>query len=396
MKYLRTLSAYARGIRWPMFVLSFMMTVAMLIGVITVGKLRYIRRHYDIVAGTSADTSRMYYYMTLSLDIRDDRTRALIEKLEAEPAVEGVYGVHFVSPVSYQEEKWQTGISVQLLNPRLLTLFPGLGLTLSENDETVIGARVFRDVPKGETITLIFPRPNRQVEFTVAGHLGYPYSYLTFGGGSNRPMADDLFHSQEVLLMLATPENIERFSGLATVQVSENFMVEFRADATREQIDAVLEFLAGTGNTFSLDEILARSTSELETRMRSDLPLPVMMLLISAFAYFSTMIMAFKQKERDLAIFHLCGATRGQCIGAVVGTFARISLVPVAISTALVALLPEMDWLWMFTMGEYVIDEWCYLVIGGYFAASLAVSAAAVWVQMMGHTPLTLLRGVEK
>ena len=396
MKYLRTLSAYARGIRWPMFVLSFMMTVAMLIGVITVGKLRYIRRHYDIIAGTTADPSRLYYYMTLALDIRDDRTRALIEKLETEPAVEGVYGVHFVSPVSYQEEKWQTGISVQLLNPRLLTLFPGLGLTLSGNDETVIGARAFRDVPKGETINLIFSRSNRRAEFTVAGHLGYPYSYLSFGGGSNKPKADDLFHSQEVLLMPATPENIERFSGLATVQVSENFLVEFRADATREQIDAVLEFLAGTGNTHSLEKILTRSTAELETRMRSDLPLPVMMLVISAFAYFSTMIMAFKQKERDLAIFHLCGASRQQCVYAVVGAFARVSLVPVAISTVLVALMPEMDWLWMFTLGEYVIDGWCYLVIGGYFAVSLAVSAAAVWVQMMGHTPLTLLRGVEK
>ncbi len=396
MKYLRTLSAYARGIRWPMFILSFMMTVAILIGVITVGKLRYIRRHYDIVAGTTADPSRMYYYMTLSMDLRDDRTRALIGELEAEPAVEGVYGVYYVSPVSHQEEKWQTGISVQLLHPRLLTLFPGLGLTLSDDDETIIGARVFRDVPKGETINLIFPRPNREVEFTVAGQLGYPYSYLSFGGGSNKPMADDLFHNQEVLLMPATPENIARFSGLATVQVSENFMVEFRADATREQIEAVLEFLAGTGNTDSMEEILARSTAELEKRMRSDLPLPVMMLVISAFAYFSTMIMAFKQKERDLAIFHLCGASRQQCVYAVVGAFAGVSLVPVIISTILVALLPELDWLWMFTMGEYVIDGWCYLVIGGYFAVSLAVSAAAVWVQMMGHTPLTLLRGVEK
>lgn len=396
MKYLRTLNAYARGIRWPMFVLTFMMTVAMLIGVITMGKIRYIRRHYDIVAGTTADTSRMYYYMTLALDIRDDRTRALIEKLEAEPAVEGVYGVYYVNPVSYQEGKRTIGIGLQLVDPKLLTLFPGLGLEFSDPDGIVIGARVFRDVPKGETITLIFTRPNRQVEFTVAGHLGYPYSYLSFGGGSNKPMADDLFHSQEVLLMLATPENIERFSGLATVQVSENFLVEFRADATREQMDAVLEFLAGTGNTDSMEEILDRSTSELEKRMRSDLPLPVMMLVISAFAYFSTMIMAFKQKERDLAIFHLCGAGRQQCVYVVVGAFARVSLVPVVISTVLVALLPEMDWLWMLTMGEYVIDEWCYLVIGGYFAASLIVSAAAVWVQMMGHTPLTLLRGVEK
>lgn len=396
MKYLRTLSAYVRGIRWPMFVLTFMMTVAMLIGVITVGKIRYIRKNYDIVSGTAGDSSWLYYYMTLAMDIRDDRTLALIEKLDAEPAVEGVYGVYSVSPVSYQGEKRQIGIGVQLVDPKLMTLFPGLGLEFSDPDGIVIGARVFRDVPHGKEITLIFPRKDQQVDLKVVGHLSYPYSYMAFGGGSNKPTVNDLFRRQEVLLMLATPENLERFSSMATVTISDDFLVEFRADATREQMDAVLQFLAGTGNTVSLEEILARSEERMESEMRNTLPLPVMMLVISAFAYFSTMIMAFKQKERDLAIFHLCGAGRHQCVYAVVGAFARVSLVPVVISIVLVALLPEMDWLWMFTMGEYVIDEWCYLVIGGYFAASLAVSAVAVWVQMMGHTPLTLLRGVEK
>lgn len=395
MKYLRTLRAYARGIRWPMFVLTFMMTVAMLIGVITVAKIRYIRKHYDIVASATGDPSRLYYYMTLALDSRDDRTVALIEKLEADPAVEGVHAVYSVSPVSYQEEEQQIGTGIQLLDPELLTLFPGMGLEFADPEGVIVGTRAFRDVPQGEAVTLIFPRPGKREDFKVVGHLGYPYSYMAFGGGSNMPTADDLFNSQEVLLMLATPENLERFSGLATVRVSDYFLVEFHSGATQAQMDAVLEFLAGTGNTVSLEDILTRSESVLEDQMRSTLPLPVMMLLISSFAYFSTMIMAFRQKERDLAVFHLCGASRWQCTAAVVGAFARVCVVPVVISTVLVALLPQMDWLWLFTMGEYVIDGWCYGIIGGFFAASLLIAGAAVWVQMTGHTPLTLLRGVE-
>ena len=396
MKYLRTRRAYVRGIRWPMFVLTFMMTVAMLIGIITVAKIRYIYKHYDIVAGTTGDPDRLYYYMTLSMEVQDFRTRALIETLEGEEAVEAVHAVYTVSPVSYRGENRDEGIGVQLVDPALLELFPGMGLRFSGDDDVIIGSNVFRDVPVGEEITLLFYHPSREVNFTVSGYLSYPYSFMSFGGGSNRPTADDLFHSLEILLLSATPENLARFEEYATVRVSENFMVEFREDATQEEIDQVLLFLAGTGNAMGLTEILNRSEETLESEMRNTMPLPVMLLVISSFAYFSTMIMAFKQKERDLAIFHLCGASRRQCMAAVVGAFARVSLVPVVISTALVALLPQMDWLWLITLGEYVIDGWCYGVIGGFFAASLLIVTAAVWMQMGGHTPLTVLRGVEQ
>lgn len=396
MKYLRAVTAYVRGIRWPMFVLIFMMTVSMLIGVITMGIIRYLSRHYEIVSGTTGDPDRIYYYLPTTLDSRNDGTLELIAGVEEKAGVKGVYPIYSVSPVSYQGEKREIGVGLQLIPPELVDLFPGLGLTLTDGDAVMVGINAFRDAKVGETITLLFYRPDREAEFTVAGQMSYPYSYLAFSGGSNKPSADDLFQSLEVLQMLATPENLERFAEYANLHIGDHFMVEFRDDATQEEIQQVLLFLAGTGNAVSLTEILNRSKENLESQMKNTLPLPVMMLLISSFAYFSTMIMAFKQKERELAIFHLCGASRGQCAASVVGAFSRVCVIPAAVTTALVAMLPRMDWLWTFTMGQYVIDGWCYGVIGGFFAASLLMVTGAVWMQMSGHTPLTLLRGVEQ
>ena len=396
MKYLRTLSAYVRGIRWPMFVLSFMMTVSMLIGVITMGTIRYLYRHYDIVSGTTGDSDRIYYYMPTTLSASNTRTLELLEALEEKPAVQHVYTIYSVSPVSYRGEKRDIGVGIQLVDPGLLELFPGLGLNLRNTDDVMVGVNAFRDVAVGESITLLFYHPSREVEFTVAGQMFYPYSSMAFSGGSNRPCADDLFYSHEILQMLATPENLQRFEEYTNLHIGENFLLEFRADATAEEIEQVRLFLAGTGNAMSLRSILDRSEENLQMQMRNTLPLPVMMLLISSFAYFSTMIMAFKQKERDLAIFHLCGASRWQCITAVIGAFCRVCVIPAVIVTALVAMLPQMDWLWTFTMGQYVIDGWCYGVIGGFFAVSLLMVSGAVWMQMGGHTPLSVLRGVEQ
>ena len=395
MKFLRRIHFYTRGIRFSLLILTIMMTVSMLAGIVVVGRIQYIRYHYDIIAGTTGDPNRLYYFMQNNFFLSSGENMEWIASLREDPAVEGVYPVYTVNPLTYTTEEGETNISIVLYDPALLELFPGLDLEFSDPGGVILASKLFYDVSIGDSFELRFFHPDRLESFTAIGRMQYPYHHMGFNGSATKTTVNDLFTSGDHLMMLGTQENLEKLETLASVFPSFNFIFSISADATAEETEALMNRVARTGVMVSLSDILAQSKLEMEEKYREDLPMPVFLMVVSTFSYFSTLILIFKKKELDLAVSHLCGSKRGQCGATVLGTFGLVSVIPAGLTTVLVALIPVMDWLSLVTMGECLVDGWCVGLIGGYFLVSLLIAGTAVWLQMKNHTPLTLLRGVE-
>jgi hypothetical protein len=396
MKLFRIMISFTKGIRGSMVLLSLMMTVSMLAGVIVVSQIRYIRRNYDLISHTTGDPDRLFYFMQNDFMMTDAKNREWIASLEEDPAVAGVYPVYTVNPLTYGTGADETMISIVLYHHRLEELFPGLRLDYSKRSGILAATPVLDNVKVGESITLRFTRPNVKQEFLLVGKLEYPYSRLTFGGSATVPTVNQMYYSDSYLMMEGTPENLEMLSMLASVMPSMNFILEVRSDATDADREALMLRLSRSGITVSLPELLKTSEEEIWRQYRTLLPKPLFLLVVSIFGYFSTLILTFRKKERDLALYYLCGANRSQCIAVVLAGFVLMALIPTAVCVTMILILPVCDWLGWMTAFQYRVDHWCGILIGGTLAFSAGIAGITARLQMKDHTPVTLLRGVEQ
>lgn len=396
MKLLRSIVSYTRGIRLALLALTLMMTVALLMGIIVVSQVRYIRHNYEVVSGSTGDLDRLYYYMRMDVDFGGTGTNQLMETIESYPALEGVYLVSSVGPISYTVEGRKKSVTIELMDPRLLELFPDMDLEFMDQDGVLLASPRFQEVNVGDSFDLYFSNVSQSETFTAAGRIQYPYYAMALGGGSTLATVNDMFGRGQRLVMLATQENIARLSELANIRPGTNFVFEVSEAATDEQVEALLLEISRTGIAEPLRTMLERTEEEMDKQLRDLLPMPLFLFTVSTFAYFSTLILILKKKEQDLAISYLCGGKRWQCALTVLGSFGLVSLIPFGVSIGALALLPAFDWLQAMTIINYLIDEWSYGMLWGFVILSLFISGLATWLEMKDHTPLTLLRGVEK
>ena len=398
MKLLRSIASYTRGVRMALMALAVIMSVALFMGILVMCQIRGIRYNYEVVASTTGDLHRLYLFQSTGIPgFGGIPTEQIIEELEKHPALEGCYPVYTTQTATYMKEGQKETVSVMLIHPRLLELFPDMDLTFPDPGGLIIGSKRFAGVNTGDVITLLYNKGQREEAFTVTGRLSYPYQYMSFSTGGTYPTANDLFAPSDCLLMLATEENLARMTEIGPVTPNAFFILETAWDASQEELDSLIKASSRYGTADPLLKLLENSEEEMDNQLRNLLPMPLFLLLVSTFAYFSTQVLIFKKKEQDLAVTYLCGAKRWQCMLTAMAAFGLVSVLPIALSLGLLALLPVYDWLQqMFAILDYRIDEWTYGLQAGFFLLTQGITALAAWLDMKDHTPLTLLRGVEK
>ena len=397
MKLLRSIASYTRGVRMALMALAVIMTVALFMGILVMCQLRGIRFNYEVVASTTGDLDRLYLFQSNGIGVDSTPAEQIIEELEEYSALEGCYPVYGTETATYMKEGQKETVTVMLIHPRLLELFPDMDLEFPDPGGLVIGSKRFDGVTTGDSITLLYNKGQREEVFTVTGRLAYPYQYMSFSTGGTYPTANDLFAPSDCLLMLATEENLTRMAEIGVVMPSVYFILETAQDATQEELDSLIKASSRYGTADPLPKLLENSEEEMDNQLRNLLPMPLFLLLVSTFAYFSTQVLIFKKKEQDLAITYLCGAKRWQCMLTAMGAFGLVSVLPIGISLGILGLLPVYDWLQqVFAILDYRIDEWTYGLLAGFFLLTQGITALAAWLDMKDHTPLTMLRGVEK
>ena len=398
MKLLRSIASYTRGVRMALVALAVIMSVALFMGILVMCQIRGIRFNYEVVASTTGDLDRLYLFQSSGIvGFGGTPAEQIIEDLENQPALEGCYPVYKTQTATYMLDGQKETVTVMLIHPRLLELFPDMDLEFRDPGGLVIGSKLFDGVNIGDSITLLYNKGQREEVFTVTGRLNYPYQYMSFSTGGTRPTANDLFAPVNCLLMLATEDNLARMAQIGSVVPGDFFIFETAQDATQKELDDLIRASSRYGTADPLPKLLENSEAEMDRQLRNQLPMPLFLLLVSTFAYFSTQVLIFKKKEQDLAVTYLCGAKRWQCMLTAMGAFALVSMVPIGLSLGLLALLPVYDWLLdIFKILDYRIDEWTYGLLAGFFLLTQGITALAAWLDMKDHTPLTMLRGVEK
>lgn len=403
MKLLKVIWEHTKGARASYLLLAVMMTFSLFVTVMLFGYLNCMRSCYDILRNNRMGEA---YYIT-SQDFIDQlmhsggeldysEIRETLEALKEDSAVRRVLTVQTVDPVSYNG----TRVSILLYNDDLLQAFPALkklGIDFSRNpDGCILGSKLFQHVRTGQTLSLRFYYPEPHTEsFPVAGHMRAPYQYLDFRVSGTAITGTDLFSSGGMILMRESEALLTRLKEVAKVNPKYTFIIEFDGKATPERKAEILEELEMKGPCPSLDSILERSEKSLRENLKAKLPLPIFLLVISTFSYFSTVILTFRKKEKERAVLYLCGCDKKRLARVTFWTLNGAAVLPVLLNLLFVWISPELDWRGILNLEDYLIDGSAVWLIVGYYLVTAGIAVLTVRSGMARHTPLTYLREVR-
>ena len=319
MKFLHLLRMYFRGIKGSATILAFMMTISMLIGVLTYSRIQYITSEFNVVnSATIPDAYYVEYFYSIK-DYKDgeisNTTETTIKELEEHPSVDNIYPIKVVNPLTYEGYS----ISIVLYEPGMVEAFPALqalGIDFSSNQNgCVLGSKIFSGLNQSEEVTLEFYRPETHTEsLEIASHLKYPYKYLSLSTSNTTVTAKDLFFSGDVILMQSTDEVMSKLEGIAEIECNSNFILSLKNDLGEDEKQAVLNEIKKNAKVFPLDEIVDKSEETVTKQIKMIAPRPIFLLLSAIIAYFSNVILTVIKKEKELAIFYLCGGSKNICI----------------------------------------------------------------------------------
>lgn len=118
-------------------------------------------------------------------------------------------------------------------------------------------------------------------------------------------------------------------------------------------------------------------------------------MLVSLVSYLSMTVLTVKKKEHEMAVYYLCGVSRGRCMAIVCTANCIISLIPAVINIIIAVAVPMLADMGYIVLDGYMYKSNVYLLILGYFVLTVAVSVISTAASMGRHSPLAFLRGRE-
>lgn len=419
MKTLCILRHYLKGLRLSAVVLSFLLLWAILSGVIVYGNVQYI--YSDISALESERTQDMdilmYFLSTKEVQTRsyEKYTKSVEATLEAHENVEQVFSVRVVNPISYEG----TSISIVLYEPEMLEAFPNLrksGVDFSKDPNgCVLGSTFFNELRSGDTINLKIR--NQNVQIPVVGRLDAPYRRLSLSTSSNIPQVEYLFSEGDVIIMQSTPYVMELLDETkASVTYDQNLIVRYKSGLPSEQKELLLNEMAEEYLPFSFEEMFRNSKQTASIGLKKELPRPIFLAVSAMTAYFSILMLSLKKKEKDMAIFRLCGMSRRKYAAIIFGACQVFVLLPTIISIGFLWFWPEIQWrlskslqlsllqmdsrdlyLQLLKVLSYIndikVNTECWPVVLAYYITTVLISIGVTVGSAARKSPISHLRG---
>lgn len=245
--------------------------------------------------------------------------------------------------------------------------------------EIVVGGLSMAGFRPGQMIDLtlldLWGEPLLTVEAKVIGNDTTPTVGLSLQSQAQEINAYMLFQRVHNILFIRESD-YTRLADSSLLDYPNNFLVIFREDATDEEKQQVLDFLDQRGFYQSFETIRQNSEATLSQQLRQDMPRPLSMLLVSAFAMIAVSVLLTQKQMRDYQVYFLVGYSRRKCFW---NTFVAIFVLGiVAGGVNLLYLLYQQFSVVVFSTFSNALSDPTYLVMGSsawYILLFVVVSA---------------------
>lgn len=440
MKNFRLIGSYFHGICFQSVLLVLIMSFSLLLAVNAVGRYENMYSSFDVI--DSPRKNDMYYVYRIvgnsdNTSVIEGEMKRQMDFLKNKEGIEDVYTVWqvdglFLTPLSerpllpqpdlngdgietdeefqeyneqfikYQEAASKQRANIILYDPEMLKDFPGLsdlGIQWKKGKEQGLLLSAFNRREYGNSAHITFYHETKEDAFftyDIAGIIpGNSYRSLVFDPVRDETAIQTSFgflKSTNACLLQYTEENLEKFRYTAA-HPSLNFILKFSSEMSMEERKAVFKEIEKNGYYLPLSDIVENSREEMQNSIRENLPKPLFLLAVSIVAFFSTVTLTVRKKEKEMAIFYLCGGTKRKlCIISILA-FSLISLIPTLVACLYAALIKN-DLLQ--STEQLYMGSITSSFIVGFFLLALSISVGEVLASMFRKSPMEFLRGAEK
>lgn len=311
MKKLRILHHYQKGLRLYGLVFGLISTCALLIGILTTGKLNNLTLDRNTLANASEDLYFLVYFPTAN-EVSGTDTQAFPESYlngsaGNDSVVEGLYSIRSVSPIRIGDDS----LNIFVYDKGLAECFPGLRkLGIDFRDGTCVASREL--LTDKSSVTFSFKK--KTFTFPVSGTLTPNNRYFNLSTSATNPNAMDFFATGKTIVLRDAPEYAEFLEAAGkNARVQSNLVLRFKADTPAEVREDFLQGLPKKFLVYSYSDVMKNSNGVISRNLKQNLPLPIFLGISSLFAYLSIIVLCIRKKSATLATLYLTGYSKRHC-----------------------------------------------------------------------------------
>ena len=360
---------------------------------------------YRVLKNSRLNGSNTYIYglyaheglMIQGLDVMRQSAYDTIDTIKNSEIVDKVYTIRYTDTFMYQDLYF----GIILYDDDFLEAFPMLrkyGIDFSKNpDGVILSHKVFDDLNTGDLFEMTSITNGKTIPLTCAGHMKYPYKYISLNGISSDMYADVVFDNDTIMIMRVDDDTIGFLEGYTSIDYKTGAIFTVKKDASEEQINILLRQINSNGFVERLNNILSRSKRIIDENIKTYMLLPMFLVFASVFSYASITIVNVFKIQRDMAISYLCGASKRQLFITLLSSCAVLCAVPCILTTLYIIYAPQFqktgDNLGVIPENAIIIDQiW---IVVAFFILTIIVSFATTLFSMGRKSPLAYLRGLE-
>lgn len=269
------------------------------------------------------ENKKSVYYMELyeeSQFLTDDSDKVPLN-MERYENINKLRSLDFVDAVhtrgiigSYNGDTWH---NVSVYDVASITLFPDLyrgswfDKAVDENGSfnAVVYGSQYKNIELGSIITTYVN--GKELKLKVCGEIYETLPIPSFDGSGSYSNANSIYSSGDSgIIILECDEimdyiwadNVTRYS----IQNS-NFIIEFKEDATEQQINSVLENLVKHGGVSYFDSILKNTSAYIDELFKIKMIVPIFYTLVSFSAFLCITILYVIKRSKEMTIYNILG-----------------------------------------------------------------------------------------
>ena len=326
----------------------------------------------------------------------------LVQSVREMPGVRTVLGSYPMRVGEFNSPSHDLdGLTAMIAIPGFEELFPSLNrgawFDRPQNEDgtynAVVCGEMFYNIPIGSTLdmSMFYQEGTENIEniFTIriCGVIDSP-AFVPTLGSQGTTLVTANFYQDVPAIVLGECEGLtslmEKGLEFQYGSVLKNFFVDFTADATPEQMQAVKDRLSQTGGCLTWSEVQQGSAKYLDSSFKGALVIPIFYVVIAFVAFFSITILSVFRRTRTYGVYYLLGYSKRRIVwsvtshtGILILLAAGINLIYVNSYYAWVA----MDWIQPDPVSPPYFDAASsWLVVGIAFFMFAVTLAAAIGV----------------
>ena len=321
MKSIRLICQFYHKSKFLLLLLTVILTVSCFFLLYTAGTVKYLRYTRDMFSDFLPNNSFCINYGTTleyggDMELYIEEQHALIKSLKANPLIKEIAYMRHTGTLKYNEENVTVFLYNDILWERLFS-FQTADISSLENKSGAIpcitACSHFKEAEDSQSILL---RAEYDVSgknplmFQIASHVPYPYYIPAFLTAGTMQSTDEFFSSGQYVVIRETEENLSKLKGITPIYPCVSLFITFHEHAPQGDIEAFLQDLRNTYSIESAASIYENTEKSIASRRLKLLPMPVFLLVVSSAAFLSLSVLLLHKKEKEHAIYYLCGYSR--------------------------------------------------------------------------------------